>query len=261
MLCGRWESYPREFAKCRRCRKAKYCGKECQSTAWSEGHRFWCSAKEGDEEAAEPAEQHAGMSNPDIAVAGDPGEDPPSSVAMTAGGTVTGRAERRAERERERHARERAVATIAAGAEVAQAVRAAAFRNRDANTTTAHLAHTSRATATGANRPLLAPPVQPWANRATTAYVRSNDTADGVGPPPAAPRTTFNPYHGRTPAVNGDRGFNPPTRRRAETMSGVPAGSHADLPETSRYFPGVHGQNAGPSRGRRRGEDHDMTVD
>ncbi|KAH7907208.1 hypothetical protein BJ138DRAFT_988109, partial [Hygrophoropsis aurantiaca] len=50
MLCGRWESYPREFAKCRRCRKAKYCGKECQSTAWSEGHRFWCSAKDGDEE-------------------------------------------------------------------------------------------------------------------------------------------------------------------------------------------------------------------
>jgi hypothetical protein len=50
MLCGRWESYPREFAKCRRCRKAKYCGKDCQSTAWSEGHRFWCSAKEPDED-------------------------------------------------------------------------------------------------------------------------------------------------------------------------------------------------------------------
>ncbi|KAF8867556.1 MYND domain-containing protein, partial [Mucidula mucida] len=46
MLCGRWETVPREFAKCRRCRKAKYCGKECQSTAWSEGHRFWCSARE-----------------------------------------------------------------------------------------------------------------------------------------------------------------------------------------------------------------------
>ncbi|TRM56514.1 hypothetical protein BD626DRAFT_587313 [Schizophyllum amplum] len=53
MLCGKWESYPREFAKCRRCRKAKYCGKECQSTAWSEGHRFWCSAKEGDDERAD----------------------------------------------------------------------------------------------------------------------------------------------------------------------------------------------------------------
>ncbi|CUA67581.1 hypothetical protein RSOLAG22IIIB_07449 [Rhizoctonia solani] len=30
---------------CRRCRKAKYCGKECQSKAWAEGHRFWCSAR------------------------------------------------------------------------------------------------------------------------------------------------------------------------------------------------------------------------
>jgi hypothetical protein len=41
MSCGRWEKFPREFAKCRRCRKAKYCSKECQSKAWSEGHRFW----------------------------------------------------------------------------------------------------------------------------------------------------------------------------------------------------------------------------
>jgi hypothetical protein len=32
VMCGKWETYPREFAKCRRCRKAKYCGKECQST-------------------------------------------------------------------------------------------------------------------------------------------------------------------------------------------------------------------------------------
>ena len=41
MSCGKWESFPREFAKCRRCRKAKYCSKDCQSRAWSEGHRFW----------------------------------------------------------------------------------------------------------------------------------------------------------------------------------------------------------------------------
>ncbi|KAF9016140.1 hypothetical protein BDZ89DRAFT_1166425 [Hymenopellis radicata] len=54
MLCGRWETVPREFAKCRRCRKAKYCGKECQSTAWSEGHRFWCSAREENDENEEP---------------------------------------------------------------------------------------------------------------------------------------------------------------------------------------------------------------
>ncbi|ORZ02895.1 hypothetical protein BCR43DRAFT_449977 [Syncephalastrum racemosum] len=42
MHCGKWEKQPREFAKCRRCRKAKYCSKACQSTAWSAGHRWWC---------------------------------------------------------------------------------------------------------------------------------------------------------------------------------------------------------------------------
>ncbi|ORY99928.1 hypothetical protein BCR43DRAFT_484560 [Syncephalastrum racemosum] len=42
MHCGKWERYPREFAKCRRCRKAKYCSKSCQSKAWAEGHRWWC---------------------------------------------------------------------------------------------------------------------------------------------------------------------------------------------------------------------------
>lgn len=46
MLCGKWESYPREFAKCRRCRKAKYCSKQCQSKGWQMGHRFWCSARD-----------------------------------------------------------------------------------------------------------------------------------------------------------------------------------------------------------------------
>ncbi|MBW0464924.1 hypothetical protein O181_004639 [Austropuccinia psidii MF-1] len=45
MQCGRWESFPREFAKCRRCRKAKYCSKDCQSKAWQLGHRFWCCNK------------------------------------------------------------------------------------------------------------------------------------------------------------------------------------------------------------------------
>ncbi len=41
LSCGRWEKFPKEFAKCRRCRRAKYCSKECQSKAWQEGHRFW----------------------------------------------------------------------------------------------------------------------------------------------------------------------------------------------------------------------------
>ncbi|KAI8348845.1 hypothetical protein EDC96DRAFT_520501 [Choanephora cucurbitarum] len=42
MSCGKWETQPREFAKCRRCRKAKYCSKACQSKAWQDGHRWWC---------------------------------------------------------------------------------------------------------------------------------------------------------------------------------------------------------------------------
>ncbi|KAF8697662.1 MYND finger, partial [Rhizoctonia solani] len=46
MLRRRSEEFPREFAKCQRCRKAKYCGKECQSKACAEGHRFWCSTCE-----------------------------------------------------------------------------------------------------------------------------------------------------------------------------------------------------------------------
>jgi len=262
MLCGRWETYPREFAKCRRCRKAKYCGKECQSTAWSEGHRFWCSAKEGDEEAAEPADQQTGTTNPEVVVASETGETPSTGVTMTAGGTVTARAERRAERERERHTRERALATIAAGAEATQAARVAAFRNAH-NPSLSH--HTARATATAANRPLLAPPVQSWANRPTSSYVRPTDNPDNIEPPPPAPRTGFNAYHGRPPTVNLDQGISP--RRRAETVSGITTGSNADSPqvsqrpETSRYFPGIHVEVPGPSRGRRRGEDNEMTMD
>ncbi|KAG0217825.1 hypothetical protein BGX31_000107, partial [Mortierella sp. GBA43] len=46
--CGKWETKPREFAKCRRCRKAKYCSKVCQSKAWNEGHRWWCLEKKAD---------------------------------------------------------------------------------------------------------------------------------------------------------------------------------------------------------------------
>ena len=39
--CGRWEQLPRQFAKCRRCRRTKYCSKECQKNAWV-FHRHWC---------------------------------------------------------------------------------------------------------------------------------------------------------------------------------------------------------------------------
>lgn len=39
--CGLWEQYTRQFAKCRRCRRTKYCSKVCQKTAWVY-HRHWC---------------------------------------------------------------------------------------------------------------------------------------------------------------------------------------------------------------------------
>jgi hypothetical protein len=51
MACGKWERFPREFAKCRRCRKAKYCSKACQSKAWNEGHRWWCMERHGHNES------------------------------------------------------------------------------------------------------------------------------------------------------------------------------------------------------------------
>ncbi|KAH8829321.1 hypothetical protein DL96DRAFT_1597665 [Flagelloscypha sp. PMI_526] len=83
MLCGKWESYPREFAKCRRCRKAKYCGKECQSLAWSEGHRFWCSAK---------SEGEDGLPPPPPAANGAPGGS--TGPAPPAGDTLNNNEER-----------------------------------------------------------------------------------------------------------------------------------------------------------------------
>jgi hypothetical protein len=39
--CGKWEQFTREFAKCRRCRRTKYCSKDCQKMAWV-FHRHWC---------------------------------------------------------------------------------------------------------------------------------------------------------------------------------------------------------------------------
>lgn len=39
--CGTWEQSARQFAKCRRCRRTKYCSKPCQKEAWV-FHRHWC---------------------------------------------------------------------------------------------------------------------------------------------------------------------------------------------------------------------------
>lgn len=39
--CGKWEEFPRQFAKCRRCKRTKYCSRDCQLNAWTY-HRYWC---------------------------------------------------------------------------------------------------------------------------------------------------------------------------------------------------------------------------
>ncbi|KKZ61027.1 MYND-type zinc finger protein samB [[Emmonsia] crescens] len=53
--CGKWEEFQRQFAKCRRCRRTKYCSKECQKNAWA-FHRHWCHITPG------PTEQPQGQS-------------------------------------------------------------------------------------------------------------------------------------------------------------------------------------------------------
>lgn len=55
--CGKWEEYTRQFAKCRRCRRTKYCSKECQKGAWG-SHRFWCVAADQDGEAGSSDRHH-----------------------------------------------------------------------------------------------------------------------------------------------------------------------------------------------------------
>lgn len=39
--CGKWEDHPKQFPKCRRCKRTKYCSRLCQLKSW-EFHRYWC---------------------------------------------------------------------------------------------------------------------------------------------------------------------------------------------------------------------------
>jgi hypothetical protein len=156
------------------------------------------------------------MMNPEVAVAiaNESGMEPPSGTTVTARGTATGRAERRTEREKESHVRERAMATIAPGTDATPA-----GHPHHANPATVTLGqHTHGVTAAAPNRPLLAPPANQWAIRPTLPYMRLTDNPDGIGPPPAAPRTAFNPYHGRPTTVNLDQGLVPARRHRRDSV-------------------------------------------
>ena len=56
VLCGRWEQYPREFAKSRRCHTAKYCGKALRGVKVTNSE-FWCSTRDTDEGGGERTER------------------------------------------------------------------------------------------------------------------------------------------------------------------------------------------------------------
>ncbi|KAL6298033.1 hypothetical protein BKA93DRAFT_820568 [Sparassis latifolia] len=192
MLCGKWETFPREFAKCRRCRKAKYCGKECQSTAWSEGHRFWCSAKDPEEDGDHHHGHGEGSSR--------------SAVTTTAGGTVTGRAERRAERERERHAR-----AVAAEARLAEHLGVRAPGGIDPNATLAAL----NAPPPTPRAPILPPPAGAWAPQPLTAR-----PLRGEEMPPLLSRTGL----GLNPPT--ERGDGEPSREALRHLMHLVEGQH-----------------------------------
>ncbi|KAF7721325.1 hypothetical protein EC973_004869 [Apophysomyces ossiformis] len=91
MHCGQWERQPREFAKCRRCRKAKYCSKECQSKAWGDGHRWWCVerqptvTREGDQSITVLGTGRAGspVSQNMVVPAQDTGHQPTTAMNPT----------------------------------------------------------------------------------------------------------------------------------------------------------------------------------
>ncbi|KII84339.1 hypothetical protein PLICRDRAFT_57745 [Plicaturopsis crispa FD-325 SS-3] len=225
MLCGKWESYPREFAKCRRCRKAKYCGKECQSTAWSEGHRFWCSAKDGEDDAAAEHVVSADRDNAAAAAAGveivDGGADEVVGMAVTPGGTVTGRAERRAERDR----RNVAVGRTAAG-------RGTDIVTENLRTLTANV-NQIRA----ANNPPL-PPIQPnngmIGGRTVLPPLYVVTPTTGQNPvfrprmpvPPNVDTILPTPYPMQFPASGQDSSY---SRRRAGTVTGASTSSSSHL--------------------------------
>ncbi|KAI0668015.1 hypothetical protein C8Q78DRAFT_1147403 [Trametes maxima] len=292
MLCGKWERFPREFAKCRRCRKAKYCGKECQSTAWSEGHRFWCSAKDPEEDGDHHHHHANGESSRGGGGAGGGaaggaggggggggGGAPAGGASVTSGGTVVGRFERREARERERQARAVAAETRLAGegrdyTGVAERWRAdiqATLRDVVPPEVMQAIVAANGGTATAA-----APAATPTAT-APTAATTTTTTTTGIaetrlGPPPAVMRQGLPALaamlDGQWPAPGYALrfpGFGGGGRVAVEDVNGTGAGAENgagdDDERLRRLLQGVHG---GPARGGEEdetGEDVDMMID
>lgn len=220
MLCGKWETFPREFAKCRRCRKAKYCGKECQSRAWAEGHRFWCSARD-DEGEGEGAAGHEGA----VYGAG-PHEE----------GTV------RARTDRVRVSV--SVGTSPAATDATPHRHAHAGPSRLPNATTATAVTRSGTSRTTTTTTLYRVGPEPAGRGPAPGYTSYTRHRVNAIPPQAAPQHA--PYLHMASATLGAN-----ARRRAGTMPG-PSVSTTDLPGTLRdgngAAPSGAGVGGGPAR-------------
>lgn len=67
--CGKWEDYPKQFAKCRRCKRTKYCSRECQLHSWNY-HRYWCQEVGSSSMGASSTANGTGTNTPNDGVAG-----------------------------------------------------------------------------------------------------------------------------------------------------------------------------------------------
>ena len=240
VMCGKWETYPREFAKCRRCRKAKYCGKECQSTAWSEGHRFWCSAKDVEEDTLGDHSQSNQTSASTTNAVNTPSTETSAAsihIAVEGGGAdvrvpvhTTQRPER-TERERER--------------------RRASRYDGDSDTGTVR-------TSNHPHRPPMIPPLPPSSagGSSTTSYVNpTTSTSTTARAESSMSRDrTIQPHHVQATATSRARTREPamPTTARSQHQY-----QHSMQDPTNVNYLTFHVQSAGgqnPEAGRRRAE-------
>ena len=238
-MCGKWETYPREFAKCRRCRKAKYCGKECQSTAWSEGHRFWCSAKDVEEDTLGDHSQSNQTSASTTNAVNTPSTESSAAsihIAVEGGGAevrvpvhTTQRPER-TERERER--------------------RRASRYDGDSDTGTVRTSHHP-------HRPPMIPPLPPSSagGSSTTSYVNPTTSTTAARAESSMSRDrTIQPHHVQTPLASRARTREPAMPSTARSQHQY---QHSMQDPTNANYLTFHVQSAAGQNseaGRRRAE-------
>ncbi|CAK9439298.1 uncharacterized protein LODBEIA_P34880 [Lodderomyces beijingensis] len=87
--CGKWEKYPREFSKCRRCKRTKYCSRDCQMRAWH-CHRNWCIPSTSSSNTTSNSSLHTQSLGGVTGVATTAGGGNATAAAGAAGGTAGG---------------------------------------------------------------------------------------------------------------------------------------------------------------------------